>query len=260
MSFPVLTSGGGQIGTGLIYSNVVYFYPYSPTVTNITRTVSWTVPAGVTTVRVRVWGGGGGGLNTGNGLNYSGGGGGFALKTITGLTPGSTVTVTISAGGNSGSSPAIGGTSSFGAYVSATGGRNNNTAGSITGGVGVGGDINMYGSGGGPLSSTTNSGHAGNLFIPFTGVVDEILPVLNGAYPILMSSPVNGLDKIGTGFLFGQQTAFSFFGSNGNPVLVSLGNGQGSGSGAGTFPGGGGWGQTQGGQAAGAPGLVVVEY
>lgn len=114
---------------------------------------SFVVPAGITSVRARVWGAGGyGGYAYGGGAN-GGGGGGFALKIITGLTPSSSITVTV---GSSGAA-----SSSFGSYVSATGGQTavyNSSPG--TGGTGSGGDINTTGGTGG-YGSTSYSGGGG---------------------------------------------------------------------------------------------------
>lgn len=89
---------------------------------------TFTVPAGVTSVRVKVFGAGGGGngVNTGGGISEGGwgGGGGIAEATVSGLTPGGTVTVTVGTGGSGthNATAGTGGTSSFGSYVSATGG------------------------------------------------------------------------------------------------------------------------------------------
>jgi hypothetical protein len=93
---------------------------------------TFTRPTGVTNVRARCWGGG---------ASSQGGGGGFAIKEIVGVT--ATVTVTVGAAG---------GTSSFGAYVSATGGTSGANG---AGGVGTGGDFNSTGGTGG---STTSGG------------------------------------------------------------------------------------------------------
>lgn len=116
-------------------------------------TYTFTVPANVTIVRAIVIGGGGAGGASPDG-NYYGGdggcGGGFAMGEYT-VTPGQSITVTV---GSSGRSPQTrgwpdgtgenGGTSSFGAFCSATGGggggwRNNNgktrTPGTATGGT-----------------------------------------------------------------------------------------------------------------------------
>ena len=115
---------------------------------------TWTKPTGCTRIRVIVVAGGGGGSNHGE----SGGAGGYAEKTIdvTGI---SSVIITIGAGGTGvqyNGAGGDGGTTSFGAYVSASGGyganRNSNHAGGH-GGIGSGGDINQRGGGG--------SGHDG---------------------------------------------------------------------------------------------------
>ena len=96
-----------------------------------TSSGTFTVPAGVTAVKVTVCGGGGGGgLATGGPcvitLAGVGGPGGVGAVFATGLTPGGTVSVTIGgagAGGAAGNnSGGAGGTTSFGAIASATGG------------------------------------------------------------------------------------------------------------------------------------------
>lgn len=119
---------------------------------------TFTVPAGVTSVKVTVIGGGGG---SGSALDQTfesdifgggGGSGGVSIRQVTGLTPGATVTVTVGqggAGGVAGANGGSGGTSSFGAFASATGGGGgtyalfnlNSTRGSN--GTGSSGDINL---------------------------------------------------------------------------------------------------------------------
>jgi hypothetical protein len=78
---------------------------------------TWTKPASATTARVTVVGGGAGGSNP-----QSGGAGGLAVAYLTGLS--NPVTVTVGAGGTGGGGgqATAGGTSSFGPFVSATGG------------------------------------------------------------------------------------------------------------------------------------------
>lgn len=124
---------------------------------------SWVVPTRVTSVEVTVIGGGGGGAgSTPASPNFlsggGGGGGGGAIKRITGLTPGSSIAITIGAGGAGGlatnGNGANGGTTSFGAHCSATGGAGGawgapmSSAGGA-GGMGAGGDLNIGGSWGG---------------------------------------------------------------------------------------------------------------
>jgi len=112
-------------------------------------TFTWTKPEGCTKITVKVTGGGGGAA----GYCESGGAGGYAEKEIdaTNLT---TVTVTVGAGGNSVgyyTGAGNGGTSSFGSFLTATGGYGANQQYSHsggTGGVGSGGQINLYGGSG----------------------------------------------------------------------------------------------------------------
>ena len=155
-------------------------------VVSITSTGSFVVPSGVTTVEVELWGGGAGSFASVAPIPSGGGsGGGYARKRISGLTPGQVIPVVVGAGGaagnTSGGPAGAGGTSSFGTYVSATGGSLNpysSTAnpqnGATPGGLGVGGDVNIAGSagqagisnvgglgGGAPMGSMQNSGTAG---------------------------------------------------------------------------------------------------
>lgn len=190
-------------------------------------TYSFVVPFGVTSVRVRMWGGG------------AVGGGGFTFKTITGLTPGQVITVTV--GGPQG-------TSSFGSFCSATG------AVGLVGGSGIGGDVNsaggtgvgQYGAGAGSLfgrggdasSNTTGKsaasgggGTAGGAGLTGSGGF--------GSNPPTNGSPL--IDYIGTG-------------GGGASSGGANGGGGGGPSTAGGFPGGGG-----GDVEKGAGGLLMVE-
>ncbi len=114
---------------------------------------SWTAPAGVTRVQAIVIGagGGGGGPNTTGCGNDGGPGGigGVAVGNVT-VTPGTSYTITIGAGGTGGGTNAngtSGGTSSFGALMSATGG---------SGGLANGGS-GSPGSGSGGTTRNTNA-------------------------------------------------------------------------------------------------------
>jgi hypothetical protein len=156
-------------------------------VMNFAASGVFTVPNGVTQIEVEVWGGGAGSYASVPGMPSGGGsGGGYARKRITSLTPGQSISVTIGAGGNGGTAygaaAGSGGTTSFGTYVSATGGSLNyfaNTSqpqnGATPPGFGVGGDVNLTGStgqagmmnqggmgGAAPLGGTQNSGTSGN--------------------------------------------------------------------------------------------------
>lgn len=128
-----------------------------------TSSGTFTVPAGITKVKVTVVGGGGNGAGaTANGGYAGGGAGGAAIKVVSGLTPASTVSVTV--GG-------IAGTSSFGAHCSATGGTSaptNGTDASYAGGSGSGGNINFNGEPG-VSSLGSAAGGAGGSSILGTG-------------------------------------------------------------------------------------------
>lgn len=113
---------------------------------SFTATGTYTAPAGTTRVMVQVMGGGGGSA----GYGESGGGGGFA-EGVFQLAAGTSVTVTIGGGGSGVTYYAIagtGGTTSFGSYISATGGQGANQYiqhGGGAGGLGAGGQTNLYG-------------------------------------------------------------------------------------------------------------------
>ena len=121
---------------------------------------NFVVPAGVSQVEVEVWGGGSGSYASTTSASSGGGaGGGYARKRITGLSGGQSIPVTIGSGGAGGATggalPSGGGTSSFGTFVSATGGSLNQLAsaaspqnGATPPGGGINGDVNMKGSAG----------------------------------------------------------------------------------------------------------------
>lgn len=116
-------------------------------------TYSWTVPAGVTSVSVVAVGGGGGGNLYHSNYNTGGGGGGLAYKNNITVTPGSSITITVGAGGvgssgSSGTPGSDGGTSSFGSHFSATGGKGAVTNNSGSNGLG-GSPVNADGGGNG---------------------------------------------------------------------------------------------------------------
>jgi hypothetical protein len=115
-----------------------------------TSNATWTKPAGVTKILVRLVGGGG----AGSGVGESGAAGGFAERLID-VTSISSVTVTIGLGSTSPTNysgrAGNGSTTSFGSFLSATGGNGANTSHQHCGGLpglGSGGDVNLYGGGG----------------------------------------------------------------------------------------------------------------
>jgi hypothetical protein len=230
------------------------------------------VPAGITSVRVRVWGNGGEGTRSAAG--GGGGGGGFAMKTITGLTAGTSITVTVGQYYDSGA------TCSFGSYVSATGGGNTNSATGAVGGTGVGGDINNTGGTGATQNNNSYNGGSGGCASYFGGGGDGY----NGNTPlekqIILGAPGSGrvsntnrrpagsrmysdmrksvtydnsdLDFIGCGFSYSN---------NSNVVDVSPYNGAGAGGDIMAASPGGGYTRSNGSITYGhGRGLVIVEY
>jgi hypothetical protein len=126
-----------------------------------TGTMTWTVPAGVTSVTyLVVAGGGGGGTTSGAGYRGGGGGGGGFLTGTTSVT--GSYTVTVGAGGAAGSN---GGNSVFGTVTAngGGGGANDFNVG-LAGGSGGGGGANPtsgYQSGGSGTSGQGNAGGTG---------------------------------------------------------------------------------------------------
>jgi hypothetical protein len=85
----------------------------------------WVVPYGVYAICIEVWGGGGSGVASSAGIYGGGSGGAYGYECFS-VTPGTTYTVQV--GG-------IGGTSSVGSLISANGGRQGSTSGSVAGGT-----------------------------------------------------------------------------------------------------------------------------
>lgn len=116
---------------------------------------TFTIPTGVSAVKVTVVGAGGAGCGSTTGtVGGGGGGGGTAIKWLTGLTPGNTITVTVGTGGtgvsnaagNGGSNSSISSGTQTITTVTAgagSGSTNGKTAGS--GGTCTNGDINIAG-------------------------------------------------------------------------------------------------------------------
>jgi hypothetical protein len=142
---------------------------YSQSAT-FTASGTFIVPPGVTRVKVLVVGGGGAGGTHATLPSGGGGSGGRALKWISGLTPGTAIPVTVGAGGTASPIPgngAPGQTSSFGTFVSATGGQGGGGgSGGATptgggGGSGFGADFVYSGSWGGDAIPSSGRGGDG---------------------------------------------------------------------------------------------------
>lgn len=129
-----------------------------------TGTSNWTAPAGVTTVKVTVIGGGGSGGGNSANANNGGGSAGLAIGVVS-VTPGTSYTVTVGAASTintAGGTLPVGGTSSFGTLISATGGQGGSggTASNIpgTGGTASGGSLNLSGSTGSSAGASIGLG------------------------------------------------------------------------------------------------------
>ena len=89
------TTDGGKTYVFTKNDTIVYGYTGSDQ--------TYTVPAGVTSIDVEMWGGGGGGGNAGGwSYGFAGGGGGYTTGTLA-VTPGQVLTVMVGAGGTNGS-------------------------------------------------------------------------------------------------------------------------------------------------------------
>jgi hypothetical protein len=130
---------------------------------------TFTIPTGITAIKVTVVGGGGGGgsFNACYGGGAGGGAGAAAIKYLTGLTPGNTLAVTVGALGTTGAS---GGTSSVASgtqsitTITATGGGGGSYNVAGAGGAASNGDINSGGGSGGPSGSGNGGAPGGGSF------------------------------------------------------------------------------------------------
>ena len=184
-------------------------------------TGNFTVPAGVTQVEAEVWGGGSGSYASFGTIPSGGGsGGGYARKRVIGLIAGQLIPVTVGNGGAAGHAgsvpPTAGGTSSFGTYVSATGGSLNTQAyvtdprnGATPGGIGISGDLNIRGSAG--QAGAGNQGGLGG-GAPMGGAQNS------GTWGLPGNSPGGGASGAGTG----ADSATSYEGAQGAQGLVII--------------------------------------
>jgi hypothetical protein len=211
--------------------------------TVFTSSGTFTIPTGKTVVKVTVVGGGGStqALSGGSITTCSGGGGGgSAIKYLTGLTPGNTLTVTVAGTtsvGNSGSTSSVAsGTQSI-TTISATGGtvgsRGVLCSGSarqtfVNGGAGSNGDINIPGGLGG--TSTAQSSSCG----------DPGGSSYGGGGGSLLASPISFFGENGLNLV--SSLAGPLYGGGANGYVCQSGQGAGTGG------------------ATGGAGIVIFEY
>ena len=162
----VLTGSCSGIHTENIHYSGTVIAPVSQT---FSSSGNFTVPAGVTSIRVEAWGAGGGGAGSTNTKGGSGGGGGAYSTNISSVAPGQVIPYTVGTGGaggawNAGSGTA-GGLSTI-LTLTASGGMagQNNGKAAGTGGIASGGTTNKKGDNGfvGVNYIGGNGGNGGN--------------------------------------------------------------------------------------------------
>ena len=213
---------------------------------------SFTVPAGVTSLQVEVWGGGGGGASSevGNRGGGGGGGGGYARMNAFTVTPGDFHTVSVGVGGalpGPGNPGAVGGTSWFSdlELLFAGGGDGGGTFDDIRE-SGVGGE------GGGTGANITFIGGAGGT--GGTGGSDSV-GAGGGSSASDEANGVAGGDPSGSTPGTGGVIVDGFGGNGGDG-----GSNAGPGTTPAMVPGGGGGGCGGSGASVGADGMVRITY
>lgn len=177
-NFPSVGSGGTCSSGCIIFPSGSGQVISRPTSQVFTGSGTFTLPTGVTGVKVTVIaGGGGGGGSTVTNTGTGGGSGGASIKWLTGLTPGNTLAVTVG-GGGSGNSGAAGSNGIASSVASGTqtittittnpgfGGGSGvpPLAGQIGGSAGSGGDINFGGGGSSDAATGVASAGGGSLY------------------------------------------------------------------------------------------------
>ena len=197
---------------------------------SFTANGTFTIPSGVTAVKITVVGGGGGGGSTSYAPIGGSSSGGAAISCLTGLTPGGTLAVTVGAGGTGGGSYNTGGTGGTSQVASGT--QTISTI-SATGGVSARGSNQ-----GAWIPATTAGVGSGGNIANITGGIGT-----------------SALGDFGQGFYWGGTGGASILGGGG------LGNNNGVGFNGGAYGGGGG-GSATGAYvgSTGASGIVIFEW
>jgi hypothetical protein len=213
-----------------------------------TSNSTFTVPAGVTEITVECWGGGGGGggSNSTLGTRYGGGGGGGGFSAATyNVSSGQTYTITIGAGGTSGSNAdgGNGGTTTFsgtaGTLNAGGGGGGKRYQGTPQAGGGSAGIGNTYNGGIGGTGTGNGAGGGGGAGNNGNGT--------NGGNSATGQGGTGNPDIVP--YRGGNGGAYRNSNGDGNPGLAPGGGGGGGRSYLGNRPGGNG-----------APGQVIISY
>ena len=175
---------GGMFITAMLFANLFFALSSFSQVVVVNPASPWTVPAGVFSIKVEVWGGGGGG-GTGGGAGGGGGGGAYNVSTFS-VTPGHTFSITVGTGGSSGNAGGTSTVSGVDGTVSANGGGGggnasfdfgsfswiNGNAGSAATGLhngGAGGTSTGNGAGGGGGAGNNGNGSDGGNAVTGSG-------------------------------------------------------------------------------------------
>lgn len=159
---------------------------------------TFTIPSGITQVKVTIVGGGGGGAGSAGGnAGSGGGGGGTAIVWLTGLTPGNTITVTVGGGGGGGAGGGANNGNPGNASSISSGSQTITTVTGGAGGAGTAGAGNNGGAGGSTTNATIGiSGQAGTLSLGTINIAGSGGDSLLG----LGAAASNGGGSAGTGF------------------------------------------------------------
>lgn len=226
-------------------------------VATFTASGTFTKPPGYSYFSGLIWGGGGSGARTGTASYQPGHGGGGACVpfNVPNASVGSSVTVTVGAGGAARTNPVtgggnVGGTSSFGTIVSAYGGGGGGFSASANSGSG---------GGGGALSAGSNGTNGGTTTVQGGGPVNSAATdISNDGFGGGAGRGSTGGDSAYGGG--GGNGGNSIYGGGGGANGTSVFGGAGGGFAAdGTAPAGGGGGaQTQTSSGAGARGELRI--